>query len=160
MRTMFLTEASTAINKDEKMTVLETSTDRESECFLLDFFVKEYIGKEVIVVTPELRGLPHLCLCDESNWPVIDDGTYLHHKPSQRKEDMREGVQVLVKSLRDGQWSVGTVERRDGGRLCVTFEGSDTYCLLDFCDDDRKCWVAACWINSRALTKVRFGHDL
>jgi len=120
------------------------------------FVIKEYIGFEIYPVTEEMREWELEKLCDSRLWERDGNDSPIHHKIIDRKEDLHEGMQVMVKTLFDYHWVTATVIKGANGELQADTEGN--YYVLEFGGDDRNCWVCTMCVNKNALEKVTFSN--
>lgn len=109
----------------EPLTVLPADDPPKSK---LNWVIREYIGSEI--------------------HKSLEPGPDGYPVPLTRFEDLQEGDEVYAW---DGQMKF-TVRKGEDGSL----HGGDErhYVLLQFAQDDRKCWVAAGVVNLKGLRRL------
>jgi len=122
---------------------------------LIGWTMKEYLGFTVYKATDEMLANHSLRkLLDDRLWPEDSDGQPRLHKPLTKYEDLQVGDKIIVKSLYDYLWFIAEVEERSDGSLRAATESC--LVMLQFSEDDRKCWVASGTVNKACLDKVTF----
>jgi hypothetical protein len=109
-------------------------------------------------LTPEQRQL-------SNHWPRNKRGEPIYHVTCNHKDDLREGDEVLVKTMFDNHWAIGQVVIRDGKLRvdtggCIYLIEFDINCPGHPDKGDQKTWYSFMCINKACfdipLSKVQF----
>jgi hypothetical protein len=123
----------------ESYVIEDTEIRVQKEARKLEFFAYDYIGLEVYKYEGQIPKSPN-------DWKTI-----------KTKDELKIGDQVFVPHpiVSDGFWT-GVVKAYSDGTLYVEYGDGGLTSTLDFGQDDRNCWVATCFGNTKGLAKADF----